>query len=76
MALLSGPDYCNGQWEFQRPFEAGVLYMLRYIETESHSAWTDDDIFKLAVHLAEKKPWRDVDGWHEFIWTNMNRWRG
>ena len=77
MALLSGPIYCSNQWEFQAPFEAGIRYMIRYIEEESRDGWgwTDNDIYNLAVHLAHKKPWRDIDEWQEFIKSNLERWR-
>ena len=60
---------------FHDGFVDGLLYILRYLEQCDVSKLTDGDIYRLSVHLAEKKPWRNVNSWQELINSNIRRWR-
>ena len=62
------PDYTIND-AFHDGFECGLLYILRYVNEHYYQSLSSDDIdvSELALHLAEKKPWKTAPEWQELI---------
>lgn len=56
---------------FKDGFECGLLYMLRYSEEDYYDHLTNNDVTRLASHLAEKKPWKTAAEWETLILNNI-----
>lgn len=54
-------------------FEAGLLYVLRYMDKDH--PLNVEDVVRLASHLEYMKPWKSGEEWEELIRSNVARWR-
>lgn len=54
-------------------FEAGLLYVLRYMDKDR--PLNQEDVVQLASHLEYMKPWKSGEDWEMLINKNIGRWR-
>lgn len=65
------PDYTIND-AFHDGFECGLLYILRYFETNSDRRITANDVRQLIIHLDKNKPWMTADEWEALILNNLS----
>lgn len=60
------PDYTIND-AFKDGFECGLLYILRYAETEAQCHISNEDLVRLSEHLETKKSWKSRDEWCKLL---------